>query len=136
VQPETAKSAVYFDGSCPLCQAEIAHYRGTDRAAALCFVDVSATDASLPAGLTRQQAMDRFHVRDRNGQLLSGAAAFVEVWSRLPRWRWAARATALPGAMRVLEGGYRVFLPIRPLISRLFGKLQSRLGRTDQAPRQ
>jgi predicted DCC family thiol-disulfide oxidoreductase YuxK len=135
VQTETPKSAVYFDGSCPLCRAEIAHYRGTDRAGALCFVDVSATDTFLPVGLTRRQAMERFHVRDRNGQLLSGAAAFVEVWSRLPRWRWAARATALPGAMTALEGGYRLFLPIRPFISRLFGKLQGLRRQTEWAQR-
>ena len=133
MQTETSKSTVFFDGSCPLCRAEIAHYRGADRGGALCFVDVSATDTSLSVGLTRQQAMERFHVRGGNGQLLSGAAAFVEVWSRLPGWRWAARAAALPGAMSALEGGYCFFLPIRPFISRLFGKLQRLLGRTDQA---
>ena len=83
MQTETSKLAVFFDGSCPLCRAEIAHYRGMDRAGVLCFVDVSATDTSLSVGLTRQQAMERFHVRGGNGQLLSGAAAFVEVWSRL-----------------------------------------------------
>ena len=135
MQTETSKSAVYFDGSCPLCRAEIAHYRGTDRAGALDFVDVSATDASLPDSLTRQDAMNRFHVRDRNGQLLSGAAAFVEVWSRLPGWRWAARAAALPGAMGALESSYRLFLPIRPYISRLFGTSLKLLRRGAQAPR-
>jgi len=49
---EGAKSTVYFDGSCPLCRAEIAHYRGMDRGGVLCFVDVSRTDACLPHGLT------------------------------------------------------------------------------------
>ena len=54
----------------------------------------------------------------------SGAAAFVEVWARLPRWRWAARAAALPGAMAALEFGYGTFLPVRPFSSWLFGKMQ------------
>lgn len=133
MQTETSKSTIYFDGSCPLCRAEIAHYRGTDREGALSFVDVSATDAGLPDGLTQLQAMQRFHVRAANGQLVSGAVAFVEVWSRLPRWRWAARAAALPGAMTVLELGYGLFLPIRPLLSRLFRTMQNLLGRTDPA---
>lgn len=133
MQTETTKSAVYFDGACPLCRAEIAHYRASDRAGALCFVDVSATDTCLPDGLTRPQAMGRFHVRDTEGQLLSGAAAFAEVWSRLPGWRWAARAAALPGAIGALEAGYRLFLPIRPFISRLFGELQRLRGRIDRA---
>ena len=135
MQSETPKSAVYFDGSCPLCRAEIAQYRGLDRAGALCFVDVSATDTRLPDGLTGQQAMERFHVRDSEGKLVSGAAAFVEVWRRLPGWRWAARAAALPGALGALEVGYRLFLPIRPFISRLFGRLQRLAGRTDRAQR-
>jgi len=136
VQTEILKSTVYFDGSCPLCRAEIAHCRSINHAGALSFVDVSETDASLLTDLTQQQAMERFHVRAGNGQLLSGAAAFVEVWSRLPRWRWAARAATLPGVTPALEHGYRLFLPVRPLISRLFGNLQKLVGRADRVQRQ
>lgn len=135
MQPEKSQPAVYFDGSCPLCRAEIAHYRGADRAGALCFVDVSVTDAPLPIGLTRQHAMQRFHVRAGNGKLLSGAAAFVEVWGRLPKWRWVARAAALPGAIAVLEAGYRLFLPARPFISRVFGEMHRLRMRVDRAMR-
>jgi predicted DCC family thiol-disulfide oxidoreductase YuxK len=120
VQTKLSKSTVYFDGSCPLCRAEIGHYRGADRGAALCFVDVSKADTILPNGLTPRQAMDRFHVQAADGQMFSGAAAFVEVWRRLPRWRWAARAAALPGAIALLEWGYRLFLRFRPFISGLF----------------
>lgn len=122
MKPEPSTSTVYFDGSCPLCRAEIAYYRRTDQAGALCFVDVSKVGAPVPEGLTQQRAMDRFHVRAGDGRVLSGAAAFVEVWSRLPRWRWAARAASLPGALAVLEFGYRMFLPVRPLISGLVGR--------------
>jgi len=131
VLTEPSKLTVYFDGSCPLCRTEIAHYRVMDRDGALCFVDVSEKETGLPHGLTQQQAMERFHVRAADGQLLSGTTAFVEVWSSLPRWRWAARAAALPGAMAALEYGYRLFLPVRPFISQLFGSLRRRLGRVD-----
>jgi predicted DCC family thiol-disulfide oxidoreductase YuxK len=128
VQTAMVKTTVYFDGSCPLCRAEIGHYRREDDTGALAFVDVSDTVAPLPSGLTRQHAMERFHVLEGNGQLLSGAVAFVSVWRRLPRWRWAARIAALPGASTALEVGYRLFLPARPFISRLFGTIE-RLGR-------
>jgi predicted DCC family thiol-disulfide oxidoreductase YuxK len=116
-------SAVYFDGSCPLCRAEIAHYKGQVGADAISFVDVSKPDADLPTGLTREQAMARFHVRDDKGELVSGARAFVSVWRALPRWGWAARLASLPGVTPVLELGYRLFLPVRPLLSRLAGRL-------------
>lgn len=126
MESELSKSTVYFDGSCPLCRAEIGYYRGKDRAGALCFVDVSEPNARGPEGITQQRAMERFHVRSGNGQIMSGAAAFVEVWARLPGWRWAALAASLPGALSVLEFVYRLFLPVRPFISRVFGVLQRR----------
>jgi predicted DCC family thiol-disulfide oxidoreductase YuxK len=122
-EAEPSRSTVYYDGSCPLCRAEIGYYRRKDRYGALCFIDVSKPDALLPDGLTQQQAMERFHVRAGNGQRLSGAAAFIEVWARLPRWRWAARAAALPGVLTLLELSYRLFLPARPALAGIFGRI-------------
>ena len=122
MESELPKSTVYFDGSCSLCRAEIGYYRRKDQDRALCFVDISETGAVPPDGITKERAMRRFHVRASDGRVLSGAAAFVEVWTRLPRWRWAVRAASLPGALIALEWGYRIFLPVRPFISRLFGR--------------
>ena len=131
VEPELTKSTVFFDGSCPLCRAEIGYYRHKDQVGALCFVDISEAGATLPGGITQQRAMERFHVRATDGRVLTGAAAFVEVWTRLPEWRWAARAASLPGGLIALELGYRIFLPVRPFLSRLFGsvlRLQAVIG--------
>jgi predicted DCC family thiol-disulfide oxidoreductase YuxK len=122
VEPELAEASVYFDGSCPLCRAEIEYYHRQDRGGALCFIDVSQIDAIMPKGISRKQAMERIHVRANDGNVHSGAAAFVAVWTRLPNWRWAARAASLPGALAALELGYSAFLPARPFISRLFGR--------------
>lgn len=119
---EVSQSTLFFDGSCPLCRAEVGYYRRKDRAGALCFVDVSEPGAPTPEGITQKGAMERFHVRAADGRILSGAAAFVEVWTRLPKWRWAARAASAPGALAALELGYRMFLPVRPFISRIFGQ--------------
>ena len=119
---ELPKSTVYFDGSCPLCRAEIGYYRRKDQDRALCFIDISETSAVPPEGITQERAMKRFHVRASDGRVLSGAAAFVEIWTRLPKWRWAASAASLPGGLIALEWGYRFFLPVRPFISRFFGR--------------
>ena len=123
MESELSRATVYFDGSCPLCRAEIEYYRHKDEAGALCFVDVSRHGAVTPEGMTPEQAMQRFHVRANNGRVLDGAAAFVEVWTRLPNWRWAARAASLPEALVVLELAYRMFLPARPFISRLVARV-------------
>ena len=122
MESQLPKSTVYFDGSCPLCRAEIGYYQRKDQYSALCFVDISEPGGIPPEGITQERAMKRFHVRASDGRVLSGAAAFVEVWTRLPRWRWAARAASLPGALIALEWGYRIFLPVRPFISHFFGR--------------
>ena len=133
MKSELQKSTVFFDGSCSLCRAEIGYYRRTDQDHSLCFVDISETSAALPEGVSQERSMKRFHVRASDGRVLSGAAAFVEVWTRLPRWRWASRAASLPGALIALEWGYRLFLLFRPFISRFFGRvlrLQAVIGGT------
>ena len=125
MESQLPKSTVYFDGSCPLCRAEIGYYQRKDQYSALCFVDISEPGGIPPEGITQERAMKRFHVRASDGRVLSGAAAFVEVWTRLPRWRWAARLAGLPGVTPLLEVSYRLFLPIRPYLSKAFGKLKS-----------
>ena len=115
-QPAT----VYFDGSCALCRAEIALYRRQAKGEALCFADVSNPATPLGDDLEWHKAMKRFHVRTEDGRLVSGAAAFVEVWKRLPQWRWASRAAAIPGMVALLEMAYQLFLPARPQLARLF----------------
>ncbi len=121
---------VYYDGSCPLCRAETDHYRGQVGGGELCFIDVSQPGQVLQADLSREQAMARFHVRRSDGQLVSGAAAFVSIWRSLPRWRWAGRLAGMPGMMALLELGYRLFLPVRPLLSRLAARMSSRSERS------
>lgn len=122
---------IYYDGSCPLCSAEIRHYQSRDGAEALRFVDVSRQDADLGSDFDAQDAMKRFHVRLPDGTLRSGAGAFVAVWAALPRFRWAARLASLPGVTAILEGAYRIFLPIRPALSAAATRLGARAANPD-----
>lgn len=116
--PQACALTVYYDGACPLCRMEIGHYQKQAGAEAIAFVDAAQAPERLAEDLTRKDALARFHVRDANGALLSGAAAFAQIWRVLPRWRWAARIAALPGVLWVMERAYRGFLPLRPFIAR------------------
>jgi predicted DCC family thiol-disulfide oxidoreductase YuxK len=125
---------VYHDGSCPLCRMEIDHYRRQDGAGLIRFVDVAQPDAEIGPDLDRGTAMARFHVRGRDGAVVSGAAGFVRVWKLLPRWRFAARIARLPGVLPVLEAGYRAFLPLRPRIARHLRRRRRKGSITQDAP--
>ncbi len=109
---------VYFDGSCPLCTAEINFYASRKGSDVLHLVDVSAETADTGPDLERNAAMRRFHVRRSDGSLLSGGAAFVAIWEALPGWSVAGRLARRRPVTAVLEAGYRLFLPVRPTLSR------------------
>ena len=129
---EAPRLVVLHDGSCPLCRREIALYRRAEGSEALAFRDVSALGPGEAAcGLSREQAMARFHVADFEGRVLSGAAAFVALWAALPRWRWLARLARLPGVIPLLEIAYRGFLPVRPLLQRLARRLSRENGESE-----
>jgi predicted DCC family thiol-disulfide oxidoreductase YuxK len=123
---------VYFDGGCPLCTREIDFYRKRAGAEAVSWVDVSGLDVSgvdvsetegqtVAPGLTREAAMARFHVRRGDGRLVSGGAAFAELWRALPGFRRIGRIAAIWPVLPLLELAYRAFLPVRPHLQRLVG---------------
>jgi predicted DCC family thiol-disulfide oxidoreductase YuxK len=120
---------VFYDGSCPLCSAEITLYQRKAAPGKIEFCDVSDQNAALPLSLSRPDALARFHVQTKTGQLISGAAGFVKLWEHLPGWRWLAKVAYLPGFTPMLEVTYRVFLNVRPglvwLFCRCFGRVQS-----------
>ena len=119
-EPENNSPAltVLYDGACPLCRREIGIYRGLRPNTPVCFSDVSDAAQSLPPNTTREQLLARFHVRSHDGQLLSGAQAFLALWAALPGWRWLALTGRLPGATWAMERPYRFFLRWRPALQR------------------
>ena len=123
---ETLPLTVLYDGACPLCRREISLYRGLQPLQSdspVCFADVNDAACPLPPGTTREQLLARFHVRRRDGELLSGAQAFLALWATLPGWRWLALAGRLPGVAWVMERGYRLFLRWRPMLQRWVARL-------------
>ena len=117
--PNTTVSIVLYDGSCPLCTVEINQYKKISLDGKINWVDVSSSEFVPPAGQSKEALMQRFHVIKPNGDLVSGAAAFVHVWEQLPGWSRLATVAKVPGALDVMEFGYDKFLKIRPKIQSL-----------------
>lgn len=109
------KLTVFFDGACPLCDREISYYRQRPGAEQVCWLDVSAvSEEEIPAGLTRNEALARFHVLDQEGRLVSGGAAFATLWIELPGFRLLGRISRVPPIAWCLEQAYNAFLRFRP----------------------
>lgn len=132
VEQPGCELTVLYDGACPLCRREIALYQRSAADAELRFCDISRTDigaSGVPPGLTRAQLLARFHVRRGDGQVFSGARAFVQLWQALPGWRWLAVPARLPGMLWLMECAYRGFLHLRPALQRWLLRLERRRRR-------
>ena len=93
-----------------MCSREIAHYRRLDSAEQIDWVDITtADDLEARFGVTREQAMASFHVRDGNGAWNEGAAGFVTLWLLLPGYRLLGGAINATGMIRLLDPAYRGF---------------------------
>ena len=117
--PPPAKPTVYFDGACPVCRREIAVYQRGAGADAVCWVDASACPPDALGGdLPRDQALARLHLRQADGRLVHGPAAFLAMWQALPQHPRLARLAHLldrPSIVRLLDVAYTAFLRLRRL---------------------
>jgi predicted DCC family thiol-disulfide oxidoreductase YuxK len=106
----TNKATLFFDGGCPLCSREISHYQKIDHAQRVNWVDIHADpEVLVPHGIEWIDAMKRIHLIDTQGQLQTGAYAFVSLWSQLPYYQWLAKLCAFPGIVPLMDWGYRHF---------------------------
>jgi len=111
-----ARFTVYFDGNCPICSREIATYQRARGGETIAWIDASHCEqAALRGDLDRASALQRFHVRGPDGTLIAGAAAFVEIWKRLPAFSPLARLCSGPRVLAILDALYGGFLRLRRL---------------------
>ena len=99
LQVAGSTSRVYYNGDCPVCNAEMTHYAGIASADSLPirFIDsTSEPEAFVRYGLRAEHLDGRLYHRDPRGHLTSGLDALLEVWTELPRYRWLARSLSLP----------------------------------------
>lgn len=112
---ETAgRPTVYFDGGCPVCRREVSFYRKLPGADRVVWIDAAAApDEALGPDLDRDTALNRMHVRDTDGRLTEGVAAFETMWRALP---WAGPLAWLAGRKTLhplLTRAYDGFLALR-----------------------
>jgi predicted DCC family thiol-disulfide oxidoreductase YuxK len=115
------KLTLFYDGACPLCQAEIQFLSRRNQAGLLDFVDINSErfDADN-VGISCEQALAAMYGQYANGVLIQGVAVFPEAYRRanLPFLAWMFSRKSL---QPVLQVGYRFFAKNRHAISSLLG---------------
>ena len=76
---------VFFNDSCKVCRLEINHYKKISNSS-LEWVDITNNkEAQLITSKTPSELLRRLHVIE-DGKIISGAAAFLVIWSKIPRY--------------------------------------------------
>ena len=105
-----ALPVVLFDGSCPMCSREIAFYRRQAASEKLQWIDISREpDTESRFDVSHDDAMQRFHVRDSEGNWQTGAWAFAELWSHFPGWRMLSGILRRAGLLPITDRAYNRF---------------------------
>lgn len=115
------KLTLFYDGSCPLCQAEILFLSRRNQAGLLDFVDVHSQQFHADTvGISCEQALAAMYARYENGHLIQGAAVFPEAYRRadLPTLAWIFSRKSLQPMFNL---AYRFFAKHRHTISAIFG---------------
>ncbi len=116
---EDSAKQVFFDGSCPICRAEIEELKGADQSGSISFVDCSAEGFAPapgdPSHPSQKALLNALHVFE-NGHWLSGPDAFAEIYRSLGMTRlakvWGSRR--LRPLVNIV---YRLFVVSRPLLA-------------------
>jgi predicted DCC family thiol-disulfide oxidoreductase YuxK len=100
---------LYYDGQCPMCSAEMVRLRQCADAG-LQLVDIYQVqeDGDLPP---RDELLRSLHLRNAEGQLLSGLDANVAAWQHTRfgwLWRWMCWPLVKPLADAAYNGWARV----------------------------
>jgi predicted DCC family thiol-disulfide oxidoreductase YuxK len=115
------KLTLFYDGACPLCQAEILFLSRRNQAGLLDFVDINSErfDATK-IGISCDQALAAMYGQYDNGVLIQGVAVFSEAYRRadLPFLAWVFSRKSLQA---ILQLAYRFFAKNRHAISRVLG---------------
>ena len=115
------KLTLFYDGACPLCQAEILFLSGRNQDGLLDFIDINSERYDpIAVGVSCEQALASMYGQYAGGELIQGAKVFPEAYRRanLPFLAWLF---SRPYLEPILNVAYRLFAKYRHPISNLFG---------------
>ena len=86
---------VYFNNSCKICKAEIDLYK-KERIGEIDWIDITNNKlAEAETSKDSKQLLRRLHVKDGE-KILGGAAAFLLLWKKMPKYKFLYNFFKLP----------------------------------------
>jgi predicted DCC family thiol-disulfide oxidoreductase YuxK len=112
---------LFYDGACPLCQAEILFLQSRNQAGLLYFIDINSVQYDpQKVGVSCEEALASMYGQIEGEAPINGVAVFGEAYRRanLPFMTWLfTRSWMMP----ILGPSYRFFAKHRHGISGFFG---------------
>jgi predicted DCC family thiol-disulfide oxidoreductase YuxK len=121
VSQQLQKLTLFYDGACPLCQAEILFLSGRNQQNLLEFVDINSEKYDpLKVGVSCEEALAAMYGQYADGTLINGPSVFPAAYQRanLPKLAWIFSRKSLQPMLQV---GYKFFAKNRHAISGVLG---------------
>ena len=98
---------VYFNNSCKICKAEIDLYK-KEEISEINWVDITNNEqAKIETKKNFKELLRRLHV-EKNGEIFSGAKAFLLVWKNIPKYKFLYKIFSLPIIFQIFSVGYEI----------------------------
>ena len=98
---------VYFNNSCKICKAEIDIYK-KEKINQINWIDITDNNiAKLETKKDYKQLLRRLHV-EKDGQIFSGAKAFLLVWKNIPKYKFLYKIFSLPIIFQIFSVAYEI----------------------------
>ena len=98
---------VYFNNSCKICKAEIDLYK-KEKIDEIDWIDITNNDsAEIETSKNDKELLRRLHVKDGE-RVLQGAAAFLILWKKIPKYKFLYKFFKLPIVFQLFSLIYEI----------------------------
>tara|TARA_B100001057_G_scaffold229814_2_gene230149 strand:- start:1371 stop:1718 length:348 start_codon:yes stop_codon:yes gene_type:complete len=98
---------VYYNNSCKICKAEIDIYK-KEKIDHINWVDITNNqNAKIETSKDYKQLLRRLHVK-KDGEIFSGAKAFLLVWKNIPKYKILYLILRLPIIFQIFSISYEI----------------------------
>lgn len=109
---------VFFDGGCVVCSREIRHYQSLIGADSIEFIDFDMPHFDAGSFNLQLDSLRKSLHGIVESRVTEGLETFVEIWNRIPRYRFLTKIVSNKWLKPLFLAGYGIFTRVRPYLPR------------------